>query len=179
MAGAGHGLRHHHNNDAASAAGLPLVAADPLLLCPAPSVKGEGQIQFVMQPEFQALAEEAKSLWWRVPLAVSIVTSIPLLFYYAIVEPEERETEPPQSRAPAARPVTLSIFRCSGPFIAGRFAWIYFANLSLGAAYQLSQIEAILWCLYVFCGIPIWITCEYEHREAMRHLRSGGGSNLP
>lgn len=125
-----------------------------------------------MNLEFEVLVEQARTHWWRVPLALVVTISIPLLLHYAINRPEEREVPPPQINPPVARPRSLSVLRYSCPLIVARFAWIYFAGVSIGHNYELSKIEAVLWCLYAFVGIPLWFAWESEHREAMYNLRS-------
>lgn len=130
-----------------------------------------------MQPELQAVADEASKLWWRVPLTLTIVLSIPTLLSYALDRPEEHPLPPSPSHPPVARPGLVFGLRTLSMFCVARFGWIFFASIDRAWFYELSKMESLLWCFYFFILLPFWVGVEVETKEALRNLRSASGSN--
>ncbi len=132
----------------------------------------------VMQPEFQSLVEEANTHWYRALIALAFTCSIPLLLHYAINRPEGCPNPTTPSNPPLPRPNTLFVLRVIAMFSCARFAWIWFASLSNSWFYEISKLEAVAWCIYMFTIIPLWAAWEIETKEAMRGMRHGSSSNL-
>ena len=118
---------------------------------------------------------ELLELWWRVPAALALTISIPLLFDLAFkrhheydIPAERHKAHLAQQHTNVGRPFPVHIFRIC--FIAAgfRFSWIYFANLS-GSLDRLSHIEALAWLAYIGVVFPIWTWHEKELLCMRRH----------
>ena len=98
-------------------------------------------------------------LWWRVPLAFLAIVS-PFAIFAWRFDTEGCEERASREDTLHLSPVPLRWLRVVVYCCATRFAWIYFATASSGAAYQISQVEALAWLLCVFGILPLWVVEE-------------------
>jgi len=119
-------------------------------------------------------------LWWRVPAALALTLSIPLLFDSAFqrhheynIPAERYKAHLAQQHPKVGRPFPVHLFRLCFIAVCCRFAWIYFADLS-GSLVRISHLEALAWMAYVGVVFPIWTW----HERELLCMRSGGNEDI-